>query len=286
MSIEDFWKLTRLEHSVMLASAVAVGEIVALRALPNFDILILSVLSPMLVGAASFAINDYFDLRSDRINRRSDRPLVSGRVKPHSALLLSLLLFLAGIILSIFLNFNCFILTLLFSLLAFLYSFKLKDIALVGNIYIALTMAVPFIYGSLAVVNEVADAVLLLSSIAFVSGLAREMMGTARDIRGDRAGRGSRTLPMLIGVRSSLLLSSLLYIVGIALSAVPYLYINPYAGNIFYLTPIIIADVMLAYIALHSLKESSEEFMKASRDISLVAMFIALVGFLVALLVH
>ena len=286
MSIEDFWKLTRLEHSVMLAFAVAVGEIVALRALPNFDILILSVLSPMLVGAASFAINDYFDLRSDRINRRSDRPLVSGRVKPHSALLLSLLLFLAGIILSIFLNFNCFILTLLFSLLAFLYSFKLKDIALVGNIYIALTMAVPFIYGSLAVVNEVADAVLLLSSIAFVSGLAREMMGTARDIRGDRAGRGSRTLPMLIGVRSSLLLSSLLYIVGIALSAVPYLYINPYAGNIFYLTPIIIADVMLAYIALHSLKESSEEFMKASRDISLVAMFIALVGFLVALLVH
>jgi len=284
MEIDDLWRLTRFEHSIMLAVAVAVGEIIALRSFPQFYPFALSVLPPMLVGAASFAINDYFDLESDRINRRSDRPLVGGRIRPGKAFAVSILLFLVGILLSLFVNANCFLLTILFSLFACLYSFKLKDIAVAGNIYIASTMAIPFIYGGLAVSNEVPAAVLLLSSVAFVSGLAREVMGTARDVKGDKRGRGSKTLPMLIGVENSLIVSSLLYIISVLLSFIPYLYIPPYAGNIFYITPVIIADAVFAYIAINSLGKDSRKFMKKSRNLSLAAMFIALLGFLAALL--
>ncbi len=286
MKIDACWKLVRLEHSFMLAVAVVVGEAIALQAIPQYNALLLSILPPMLVSAASFAINDYFDLRSDRINKRMDRPLVSGEITPRHALLLSLLLFVLGIVISIFINLNCFIITLSFTVLACLYSFRLKDIAFVGNIYIASTMAVPFVYGSLAVTSDVPAPVLLLSSIAFMSGLAREMMGTARDVRGDRAGRGSRTLPMLIGIRNSLYLSSLFYIISIALSAVPYLYINPYRGNPFYLVPVTINDITLAYIAIHSLRKTSKEFMESSRNLSLAAMFVALLGFLGAVVFH
>ncbi|NYZ78734.1 UbiA family prenyltransferase [Candidatus Micrarchaeota archaeon] len=286
MKIDACWKLVRFEHSFMLAVAVAVGEVITLHAVPQYNLLLLSILPPMLVGAASFAINDYFDLKSDRINRRMDRPLVSGEITPRNALLLSLLLFALGTLISILINFNCFLLTLSFSILACLYSFRLKDIAVIGNIYIALTMAVPFVYGSIAVADYIPAAVLLLSSIAFVSGLAREIMGTVRDIRGDRAGRGSKTLPMLIGARNSLLLSFIFYMVSIALSILPYLYIDPYRGNLSYLVPVLINDVLLAYIALHSLGKPSKQFMKASRNLSLAAMFIALLGFLGALLAH
>lgn len=289
MKIDACWKLVRIEHSFMLAVAVVVGEVIALHALPAYGLLLLSVLPPMLVGAASFAINDYFDLRSDRINKRMNRPLVSGEITPGNAFALSLVLFALGVIISYWVGWpstNCFLLTLLFAVLAFLYSFKLKDIAVVGNIYIALTMAVPFIYGSLAVTNEIPFSVLLLGGIAFVSGLGREIMGTVRDLRGDKAGRDSKTLPMLIGVNSSLYLSSLLYIIGIALSAVPYLYIDPYRGNSVYLVPVLVNDVTLAYIALYSLRNKSKEFLNLSRNLSLFAMFIALLGFLGALLVH
>ncbi|NYZ76105.1 UbiA family prenyltransferase [Candidatus Micrarchaeota archaeon] len=285
MRIDACWKLVRLEHSFMLAVAVAVGEAIALHAIPQYNLLLLSILPPMLVSAASFAINDYFDLKSDRINKRMDRPLVSGEITPRNALLLSLLLFVLGIAISTLINFNCFLITLAFAIFAYLYSFKFKDIAVVGNVYIALTMAVPFVYGALAVSIEAPSPVLLLSSIAFVSGLAREIMGTARDVRGDRKGRGSKTLPMLIGVRNSLMLSSLLYIIGIALSVIPYLYIKPYAGNILYAIPALLADLMLAYIAVFSLKETSAGFMKSSRNISLAAMCVALLGFLIALMV-
>ncbi|MCX6776026.1 MAG: UbiA family prenyltransferase [Candidatus Micrarchaeota archaeon] len=284
MDLDDLWRLTRFEHSIMLAVAVAVGEIIALRSFPQLYPLALSVLPPMLVGAASFAINDYFDLESDRINRRADRPLVRGRMKQDTVFAISLFLFLVGILLSVFVNANCFLLTILFSVLAYLYSFKLKDVAVAGNIYIASTMAIPFVYGGLAVSNEVPAAVLLLSSVAFVSGLAREVMGTARDVKGDKRGRGSKTLPMFIGVKNSLIVSSLLYIISVLLSIVPYLYIPPYAGNIFYIIPVIIADAVFAYIAINSLSKDSKKFMKRSRNLSLAAMFIALLGFLAALL--
>ncbi|MCX6776485.1 MAG: UbiA family prenyltransferase [Candidatus Micrarchaeota archaeon] len=284
MDIDDLWKLTRFEHSIMLAVAVAVGEMITLRTFPQLYQFALSALPPMLVGAASFAINDYFDLESDRINRRADRPLVRGRTKPDIVFAISIFLFLVGTILSVLVNANCFLLTLLFSVLAYLYSFRLKDVAVAGNIYVASTMAIPFIYGGLAVSNQVPAAVLLLSSVAFVSGLAREVMGTARDVKGDKRGRGSRTLPMLIGVKNSLVVSSLLYVISILLSVIPYLYIPPYAGNIFYIIPVIIADAVFAYITLNSLREGSRKFMKRSRNLSLAAMFIALLGFLAALL--
>lgn len=137
----------------------------------------------------------------------------------------------------------------------------------------------------MAVADELPPALLVLSSIAFVSGLAREVMGTIRDVRGDRRGRKSKTLPMVIGARNSLLLSSLLYITSIALSTIPYLYIPPYAGNILYIIPTVITDILLAYIALNSFRDTSAGFMKSSRNVSLAAMFIALLGFLVAPLV-
>jgi len=285
MKVKDLWELTRFEHSIMLAIAVVVGEVVTLRFLPSYDFLLLSVIPPMLASAASFAINDYFDLRSDRINRRRDRPLVSGKVKPQRAYLLSIALFISGILVSLLINLNSFILVVAFSILAYLYSFRLKDVALLGNIYIAATMAIPFLYGGVAVADELPPALLVLSSIAFVSGLAREVMGAIRDVRGDRRGRKSKTLPMVIGARNSLLLSSLLYIASIALSVIPYAYIQPYAGNILYIIPTVITDVLLAYIALNSFRDTSAGFMKSSRNISLAAMFVALLGFLAAPLV-
>ncbi|MEM3555458.1 MAG: UbiA family prenyltransferase [Candidatus Micrarchaeia archaeon] len=281
--IKEYWKLTRFEHSIMLAVAVLIGEVIT-RPLHSKEI-ILTLLPPMLVGAASFAVNDYFDLKSDRINRRADRPLVAGKIKPVNALLLSIILFILGTALSAFINFNCFLLVASFSILSFLYSFKLKDVALLGNTYIALTMAVPFIYGGLAVANEIPHSILLLSSIAFVSGLGREIMGTARDVRGDRRGRGSKTLPVLIGVRNSLLLSSLFYLFGVLLSVIPYLYVEPYKENVFYILPVFLADLILLYIVFGSLREPSREFMLLSRKLSLAAMGIALAGFLAGALI-
>jgi 4-hydroxybenzoate polyprenyltransferase len=50
---------------------------------------------------------------------------------------------------------NSFLISLVFNFLAVLYNYKLKDLPLIGNIYIALTMGIPFIFGALAISDSV-----------------------------------------------------------------------------------------------------------------------------------
>ena len=56
-------------------------------------------------NAAANAINDYFDQETDRINR-PNRPLISGDVKPQTALFLAIILFTIGTVLAITLPFT------------------------------------------------------------------------------------------------------------------------------------------------------------------------------------
>ena len=75
-TIKEFWRLVRFEHAIMLAVAVLIGEIVVLQGIPHLDaILLFSLLVPIFSEMGSFALNDYMDVETDRINRRMDRPL-------------------------------------------------------------------------------------------------------------------------------------------------------------------------------------------------------------------
>lgn len=283
MDFGAFARLTRIEHSVMLCAAVLIGEIIALGRLPPLDFMLLTLIPPFFIGLSSFAINDYFDVEADRKNKRLDRPLVSGEIKMGEALAISLAAFLAGSAASWFINPACFLIALAFGLFAFLYSYKLKDVALVGNTYIAFTMAIPFIFGNMAVSPSISQPALLLALIAFVTGLGREIMGTVRDLEGDRL-RGSATLPMIIGAQMSLLFSSFLYILAVLASAFPFMFAEQYKNDFNYLIPVLICDAILLYIAARAPSNSSE-FLKQSRTLSLIAMAFGLLAFLLGALI-
>jgi 4-hydroxybenzoate polyprenyltransferase len=96
----------------------------------------------------------------------------------------------------------------------------LKDWPLVGNAYIALSMAIAFPFGAAALgisLSHLPDSILWLTIGAFLAGLAREIIKSAQDMEGDKAARGSKHLPILIGARPALALAGLLAI-GFCLS--------------------------------------------------------------------
>ena len=285
MNFKSFVQLTRFEHSLMLVLAVLIGQALALGRLPDAQIALLASIPPFFIGLASFAINDYFDVETDKRNKRTDRPLVNRSATRSEAYYLSLALFLAGVAISFALPQDCYVIASSFAMAAFLYSLKLKDLPLAGNAYIALTMAVPFVYGSYSVQvpPETKPAVLVLASIAFVTGLAREIAGDARDAKGDKA-RGSRTLPMVIGRRNSLVLHSVLYLAAILLSFYPYLYVEGFKGNLGYLAFIALTDLLVLYSALAPLLDPSVKTLKRARNTSLAALGTGLVGFLLGAL--
>ncbi|MEW6329279.1 MAG: UbiA family prenyltransferase [Candidatus Micrarchaeota archaeon] len=278
MDLKSLLQLTRVEHSFMLVLAVWIGETIALGAFPNAQLALMSALPPFFVGLASFAINDYFDYASDKINRRIDRPLVRGAVTPAEARAIALACLAIGIVSSFF-NQYAFVLVLLFSLLACFYSYKLKDLPLLGNIYIAMSMAVPFVYGGAVASASVGGEILMLCTIAFVAGLAREVMKSVQDVEGDKLARRSLTLPVLIGNKNSIFVSSLFYLLAIALSFLPYAR-GAYAQNFSYILPVLAADFLLFHIVVRTARDASKQALRAARGTSLLALGLGLAGFL------
>ena len=277
MKLGAFLRLTRIEHAIMLCIAVLVGEIIVLGKVPELGFVLLTFLPTFFIEISAFTINDYFDVETDRKNNRLDRPLVSGEAKKAEVLAITIISSLVGVASAWYINPTCFAIALVFCLLSPLYSYKLKDIALVGNTYVATTMAIPFIFGNFAVSTAVSQASLILALVAFVTGLGREIMGTVRDFEGDRM-RGARTLPMIVGKQMALLYSSILYFAAAVLSIIPFTVIPAYKNDFNYIVLVGACDAVLIYVAARA--PVNPEFLGSARTLTLVAIGFGLLAFL------
>src|SRR5688572_14479809 len=72
---------------------------------PRLDIVLIFVVGTLLMRSAGCAINDYADRDYDpHVERTRGRPLASGEIRPHEALVLAALLAAAAFALVLFLN--------------------------------------------------------------------------------------------------------------------------------------------------------------------------------------
>ncbi len=273
-------RLFRTEHALITFIGVAAGAFLAVgsstdKFLPGFLIfLAVSALGPALITLAAFALNDYFGYETDRVNKRKDRPIVSGEIKRNHALYAALTLFALGLIATYFVNFTVFLLSLLYVVLCFAYDTFLKKLPLLGNVFIALTMAGPLVYGNLAVYASLSSTVVLLAVIAFLVGLGRELLNTLRDVQGDKK-IGATTLPMLLGGKNTVLLSSLFIIAAVLLSFVPLS-----SAPFLYVVPLIPCDFLLLLTVYKVLKSQDNVTLKQCRNYTLFALVFGVVAFL------
>jgi geranylgeranylglycerol-phosphate geranylgeranyltransferase len=279
-----FLRLTRIEHSIMLVVAVLAAELIS-GGLPPAPVLLLSLVAPILISMSSFAINDYFDVKSDTINRRFDRPLVSGEISRGTALWIAAFTLVAGVGAGALINSYAFAIALAFGALAMLYSYRLKDVMLLGNVYIAFSMAIPFVFGNFVYTRTLEPSIIIIFFIIFLSGLAREIHGMIRDYRGDSKARKTKNLIRYIGSRTAAMFAFVLYLEAVILSLFLFFFTPPFRYNAVYLLPILATDLMLVYVSLVYAKGGSAGLYRLSRDISLAAMGIALLAFLLSPLV-
>jgi geranylgeranylglycerol-phosphate geranylgeranyltransferase len=278
MNYRAVLRLTRIEHSIMLVIAVLAAELLA-GGLPSLPVLVLSLITPIFISMAAFAINDYFDFRVDKINKKN-RPLVTGELKALDAVYITLASLIIGITASLLINFSAFVIAVVFGALAILYSYKLKGIAVVGNVYIAFSMAIPFIFGNYVVSQNIGAGIIMVSVMIFMSGLAREIHGTIRDLKGDSVARNLRTLPRIIGIEASAALAFLIYLVAILISAYLFFFVSPFAYNLLYALMIGTTDLMLLYTGIGFMFRRDQKFYGLARNVSLAAMALALVAIL------
>ena len=100
------------------------------------------------ICAFSMVINDYYDIEVDRVNQ-PDRPLPSGAVSKGGAVALAVRDAGggAGGRRASLLNWAAVVIARLYALLAWLYDYRAKKYGLAGNLIVASSLAIPFIYG-------------------------------------------------------------------------------------------------------------------------------------------
>jgi len=165
---------------------------------PRFGLLVLAAL---LVAAAGYIINDYYDVKIDAINR-PDRLVIGRVVKRRKAMLAHVLLSGTGVLLAGWLHPVLGLVTLGTALLLWGYSARFKRVALAGNASIATLTAALVLLPELQLQLQRQDnhsIVWPYALAAFLLTMVREIVKDVEDMRGD-AQHGCRTLPLVWGV--------------------------------------------------------------------------------------
>jgi 4-hydroxybenzoate polyprenyltransferase len=212
---------------------------------PLIDFILL-VLATTLITAAGYVINDYFDIKTDLINR--GKVLVGTSIPRRQAMMWHNILNISGVVLGFYISWRAGyiwmgVLFLLVSGLLYFYSASYKRQFLIGNIIVAfLTAMVPLLvvlYEAPSLYRYYALNALQMPDLsiifywvggfalfAFLTTLTREIIKDIEDFEGDVA-YGRSTVPVVIGILTARILSACLALITIAiLSIIWYLYIH------------------------------------------------------------
>lgn len=214
-------------------------------AVATFDFFIL-VLSTVIIAAAGNIINDYFDIKADRVNR-PERIIIARHIKPRVAILAHWMMNLIAFSMAVYLSYRnnsfWYLFIHLFSInLLWFYSMQLKRTIYIGNISVAiLTGLVPILVG--IYYNQQLDFEFITSTLregerssifpfetlhpykfaliigfvfggfAFLLNWAREIVKDMEDTAGDKK-LGARTIPLVFGFRRAKNWAALLLLIS------------------------------------------------------------------------
>jgi 4-hydroxybenzoate polyprenyltransferase len=199
---------------------------------PRLDIVLIFVVGTLLMRSAGCAINDYADRDYDpHVERTRGRPLASGEIRPHEALVLAALLAAAAFALVLFLNWFAIVLSFVALAIAAAYPFSKRFFALPqAFLGVAFGFGIPMAYAAIQWRLPLECWMLFAANICYSFAYDTQYAMVDRD---DDARLGIRTSALTLGrwdvaavMASYALMLVLLLVLGLNLSlAWPY-----YAG--------------------------------------------------------
>jgi len=256
--------------------------------LQETDFFLLLVAS-VLIAAAGYIINDYFDIDIDNVNK-PERMIIGKLIKRRWAMLLHLVLSLAGLfltaIVSMHLN-NLLLLGLNFLsvLMLLLYSSTFKKQLMIGNIIISVLTA--WVLGVLfiaelklndaaymrmnqAALGSLYKVTLVYAGFAFIVSLMREVVKDLEDMEGDRR-FGCKTMPIAWGIPSTKVFVAvwIFVLVGLLVSIALYAMLNSWFWLFYVLS---FAMIIQFYYMLKNLYQAQlmADFAKISKALKLI----------------
>ena len=199
----------------------------------------LFTLAFVLVAAAGYIINDYYDVEIDIINKPI-KVVIGNLIHRKLALIGSIVLSICGIIAGFWSSINAGVpllglLFIFYALGLWLYSYKLKSTFLIGNLLIAIFLGlVPlaaayielqadlkspdFINSTIGIIPYRIGA-WTISGFAFLSTLIREIVKDMEDMEGDRIA-DCHTMPIVLGIKKVRIVVLLLLLIMLGLLSI------------------------------------------------------------------
>jgi len=251
--IKAFLRLIRLQNLIFIALTqflfyycilLPLVESSGTQMSLNQTFFFLLVLASVLIAAAGYIINDYFDVDIDQVNKPRQN-VVDNILSRRWAILWHFVLSGIGVLLSLYISWTTrlwyiVIANLACVLLLFGYSVSLKRKLLSGNVLISiLTSWVVLILclsefhlafrnqmdpAWLVVQNKILRLGFLYAAFAFILSLIREAIKDMEDLEGD-AKYGSRTMPIVWGINGTKIYVAVWMIVLLALLVTLQVYV-------------------------------------------------------------
>jgi 4-hydroxybenzoate polyprenyltransferase len=233
---------------------------------PWYDFVLL-VFATVLIAAGGYVINDYFDIKTDLINK--GKVIVGTKISRRKAMLWHSIFNVVGVMAGFYISWRSGylmmgVLFLLVSGLLYFYSASYKRQFLIGNIVVAiLTATVPLLVVlyewpalyryytinavSMPEINFIFYWVAGFSLFAFMTTLTREIIKDIEDFEGDVA-YGRKTVPVVIGILSAKVVSICLIIITLALLyLIWYFFINDKITLIYISAAIVLPLLLTIY---------------------------------------
>ncbi len=270
-------RLMRPVNCFMMGVAVIVGAALASPGSlgQSWQPLFYGFVTGFTLTAASMAINDYYDRDIDAINEPK-RPIPSGQIRPKEALALAVVLTVVGSIAAHLTN----VFSLATAIIAYLvfvtYTTVGKRSGLPGNFLVSACVAIPFIYGSIAIVGEISLNVLFFASMAFLSNTGREVTKGIVDLQGDRT-RNVKTLAVRFGERSAAFGAASFYVFAVLLSPIPWFL---KLVSVWFIPFVLVTDVGLLASSVLLIKNYSRGSARKIKNMVLVWFLFGLLAFI------
>lgn len=265
-----------LRHAVLIPIYSNVGYV------PGIDNLIfaLLVVSVILIAAAGYIINDYFDIRIDRLNK-PDKVLLGRFFHRRKAILLHSVFNVLATFSGFYVAWKCGSLRLglifpMSAMLLWLYSVRYKRVVLWGNLAVALLSALVIgmvwlfeflalrsqpetfvaLQGSMALITKLFAAYALF---AFMVSLIREVVKDAEDMQGD-AQAGCLTFSVVYGTAAARMLAMYLAIVTLFLlcAAIWWLFNSVFVAVAVYLIVTVALPLAFLLFRIHAAYSKSD----------------------------
>lgn len=277
MNAKGYLDLIRPINCVMIGFAVIVGAFVSKPPSASAAQLGLGFLTGFFICAYSMAVNDVYDLEVDRVNR-PERPIPSGRVSQRDASRVSYGALAAGMACSVLsLNPLAVLIAAAYAFLSWLYNSRAKKMGMAGNLIVASSLAIPFIYGGAISGGSMGGSLLLMMALtAFFSGVGREVVKAMADVDGD-ARRNVNSVARSRGLAFASATGALFFLLAVLTSWVPLV-----AGlaNMAYTYGVVIPDAIFVYLAVAIVVRHEPSSAYRVKRIALAGMTVGLLVFI------